>query len=217
MDSSTSHNPVFIIFPPEVTVPEFHSMKNTTTDYESTMPFPKLLTTKIKIFGPELTRTEIGTKKLGAVMTIQILLGVMNFSFGVIFLFTFEKPYPRFPFIFVTGYPFWSSILFIYSGACLVALERRCTETLMKMSRTMNCFSVLAAAAGIILLVFGFSLDQDYLCGYSGQVSQCKAVNTLFIGILILLIAFSTIELLIAMSFSILSRPFDCCDCEEWC
>ncbi|KAM7084907.1 membrane-spanning 4-domains subfamily A member 5 isoform 4-T4 [Molossus nigricans] len=164
MDSSTSHNPVFIIFPPEVTVPEFHSMKNTTTDYESTMPFPKLLTTKIKIFG-----------------TIQILLGVMNFSFGVIFLFTFEKPYPRFPFIFVTGYPFWSSILFIYSGACLVALERRCTETLMKMSRTMNCFSVLAAAAGIILLVFGFSLDQDYLCGYSGQVSQCKAVNTLFI------------------------------------
>ncbi|KAM7084905.1 membrane-spanning 4-domains subfamily A member 5 isoform 2-T2 [Molossus nigricans] len=200
MDSSTSHNPVFIIFPPEVTVPEFHSMKNTTTDYESTMPFPKLLTTKIKIFG-----------------TIQILLGVMNFSFGVIFLFTFEKPYPRFPFIFVTGYPFWSSILFIYSGACLVALERRCTETLMKMSRTMNCFSVLAAAAGIILLVFGFSLDQDYLCGYSGQVSQCKAVNTLFIGILILLIAFSTIELLIAMSFSILSRPFDCCDCEEWC
>ncbi|EPQ04090.1 Membrane-spanning 4-domains subfamily A member 5 [Myotis brandtii] len=130
--------------------------------------------------------------------TIQILLGLMNFSFGVIFFFMFEEPYPRFPFILITGYPFWSSIL-------------------MRMSQTMNCFSVLAATAGIILLVFGFILDQNYLCGYSGEVSQCKAINTLFIGLLIMLIAFSTIELLIALSYSICSRSFDCCDCEEWC
>ncbi|KAM5317318.1 membrane-spanning 4-domains subfamily A member 5 [Glossophaga mutica] len=201
MDSNTAHNPVFMVLPPEVTVPEFHqSREPTATTLESTMPFPKLLTTKIKISG-----------------AIQILLGLMNFSFGVILVFTFVDPYPRFPFIFVTGYPFWSSILFVNSGACLIALERKGTETLVKMSRTMNCFSVLAAAFGIGLLAFGFVVDQHYLCGYSGEVSPCKAVNILFLGILIMLMVFSVLELLIALSFSVLSRHFDCCDCEEWC
>ncbi|XP_016055854.1 PREDICTED: membrane-spanning 4-domains subfamily A member 5 [Miniopterus natalensis] len=200
MGSKTVRNPVFMIFPPEVTAPDFPSTKNAATAYGPTMPFSKLFTTKFKIFG-----------------TIQILLGLMNFSLGVIFFFTFEKPYPRFPFIFVTGYPFWSSVLFIYSGACLIALERKGTKTLVRMSQTMNCFSVLAATTGVLLLVFGFILDQNYLCGYSGEASECKAVNTLFIGILIMLIAFSIIQLLIAMSFSICSKSFDCCDCEEWC
>ncbi|XP_036993720.1 membrane-spanning 4-domains subfamily A member 5 [Artibeus jamaicensis] len=201
MESKTAHNPVFMVLPPEVTVPEFHQSRDpTAATLESTMPFPKLLTTKIKISG-----------------AIQILLGLMNFSFGVIFIFTFVDPYPRFPFIFVTGYPFWSSILFVNSGACLIALERRGTETLMKMTRTMNCFSVLAATFGILLLAFGFIVDQNYLCGYSGEVSPCKAVNILFLGILIVLMVFSILELLITMSFLVLSKQFDCCDCEEWC
>ncbi|KAF6333625.1 membrane spanning 4-domains A5 [Rhinolophus ferrumequinum] len=192
MDSNTAHKPVFLVFPPEVTVPEFQSMDYTTTTYESSIPFPKILATKVKLFG-----------------AIQILFGLLNFSFGVIFLFTFEKPYPRFPFIFVTGYPFWSSILFINSGAFLVALERKTTETLVKMSRSMNFCSALAAIAGIILLAFGFIVDQNYLCGYAGEVSECKAVTALFIGVLTMLMAFSIIELLISMSFSILTRPFD--------
>ncbi|XP_066108946.1 membrane-spanning 4-domains subfamily A member 5-like [Saccopteryx bilineata] len=196
MESNTAHSPVFMVFPPEVTVPA----DRTDTALESTMPFPKLFTTKMKVFG-----------------TIQILLGLMTFSFGIIFLFTFADPFPRFPFIFLTGYTFWGSILFINSGALLVALERRGTETLVKVNRTMNCFSVLAATAGIILLAFGFVLDRNYLCGYSKEVSECKAVNILFLGILIMLMAFSIIELLIAMSFSVLSKSFDCCDCEEWC
>ncbi|XP_039716182.1 membrane-spanning 4-domains subfamily A member 5 [Pteropus medius] len=200
MDSNRTHNPVFLVFPPQVTVPEFQSTNSTVTTVESRIPFPKLLSTKMKIFG-----------------TIQILVGLMNFSFGVIFLFTYENPYPRFPFIFVTGYPFWSSALFINSGAFLVALERTTTDVLMKMSRTMNFFSALAATIGIILLVFGFILDQNYFCGYAEEISECKPVTTLFIGILIMLMALSIIEFLVSTSFSFLSRAFDCCNCEEWC
>nr|KAF6343204.1 membrane spanning 4-domains A5 [Pipistrellus kuhlii] len=157
MDSNSAQHPVFMVFPPEVTASELQSMKNTVTAYDSTMPFLKCFTKKIKIFG------------------------------------------------------------FIYSGACLIALERKGTQTVMRMSQTMNCFSVLAAIVGIILLVLGFILDRNYLCGYSGEVSECKAVNTLFIGILIMLVVFSTTELLIAIFYSIFSRSFDCCDCEEWC
>ncbi|XP_014648672.1 PREDICTED: membrane-spanning 4-domains subfamily A member 5 [Ceratotherium simum simum] len=198
MDSNPPHNPVFLIFPPEVTIPEFQSTDLTPTTYESSSPFPKLLATKMKILG-----------------TIQIVFGLMNFSFGVVFLFTFEKPYPRFPFIFISGYPFWSSILFINSGAFLVALERKPTETLVKRSRIMNFLSALAATAGIILLTFGFILDQNYFCGYSEEDSQCQAVTTLFIGILTMMMAFSIMELFISLSFSILRSHFHCCDCEE--
>ncbi|KAG5200220.1 hypothetical protein JEQ12_006699 [Ovis aries] len=115
------------------------------------------------------------------IQAVQILFGVMNFSFGIVLLFTLEDPYPRFPFIFISGYPFWSSVLFVNSGAFLVALERKTTETLVTLSRIMSALSALAAAAGIFLLVIGFLIDRDFLCGYAGEVSECYAVTTLFI------------------------------------
>lgn len=45
----------------------------------------------------------------------------------------------------------------------------------------MNVLSAVAAAAGIILLVIGYLIDQDFFCGYAGEVSECQAVTTLFI------------------------------------
>ena len=45
----------------------------------------------------------------------------------------------------------------------------------------MNLLSAVAAAAGIILLVIGYLIDQDFFCGYAGEVSECQAVTTLFI------------------------------------
>ena len=71
-----------------------------------------------------------------------------------------------------------------------VALSVRCTGlsphpglTLFQvtLSRIMNSLSAVAAAAGIILLIIGFLIDRDFLCGYSGEVSECHAVTTLFI------------------------------------
>ncbi|XP_037374182.1 membrane-spanning 4-domains subfamily A member 5 [Talpa occidentalis] len=197
MYSSAADTPVFLVFPPEVTVPEFQSVDVTETSYGSHIPNPKLISAKLKILG-----------------SIQILLGLMNFSFGVVLLFILENPQPRFPFIFLSGYPFWSSILFINSGAFLVALERKPTETLMKMSRFMNLISAIAAIAGVFLLTFAFILDQNYLCGFSKNNQECHSVTTLFIGILIMLMAFTVMELFISATISILSSPLVCCDCD---
>lgn len=63
MDSGTTHNPVFLVFPPQVTVPEFQSTNSAATMVESQIPFPKLLATKMKIFGvskiwPNVNSTE---------------------------------------------------------------------------------------------------------------------------------------------------------------
>ncbi|XP_042760368.1 membrane-spanning 4-domains subfamily A member 5 isoform X2 [Panthera onca] len=178
MDSNSAHSPVFLVFPPEITVSKLQSPEFIATTYESSGPFPKSLTTKMKTLG-----------------AIQILFGLLNFSFGVVFLFTLENPYPRFPFVFISGYPFWSSVL-------------------VKTTQAMNSLSALAATAGIILIALGLVLDQNYFCGHEDTNGRCWAINTLFIGILIMLMAFSVIELFISLSFSILKRCFYCCNCD---
>ncbi|XP_003419556.1 membrane-spanning 4-domains subfamily A member 5 [Loxodonta africana] len=183
MDSTNTHNPVLLVFPPEIAIPK---LQQTATLFVPRNPLSKILASKLKIFG-----------------AIQIVFGMMNFSFGMIMLFTLVEPYPRFPFIFISGYPFWGSILFINSGAFLIAAKRKNTETLMIVSRMMNSLSALGALAGIILLSFGIILDQHYLCGFSNQHSQCHSITTLLVGILIMLMTFTIIEFVIALSFSI--------------
>ncbi|XP_006170267.1 membrane-spanning 4-domains subfamily A member 5 [Tupaia chinensis] len=187
MNSSTEHSPVFLVFPPEVAVPECQLRDLTATSYGTQSPLKKLFATKMKILG-----------------TIQILIGIMNFSFGLVFLFTMVEPYPRFPFIFNTGYSFWGSVLFINSGAFLIATKRKTTESLVKLSRIMNFLSVLGATAGIILLTFGFILDRNYICGYSPENTQCDNITVLFLGILSMLMIFSIIEFFIALFSSVL-------------
>ncbi|XP_004389378.2 membrane-spanning 4-domains subfamily A member 5 [Trichechus manatus latirostris] len=186
MDTSNPHSPVFLAFPPEITIPRLQQMGLTATPFVPRNLLSKILDSKLKLFG-----------------AIQIVFGMMHFSSGMIILFTFVDPYPRFPFIFITGYPFWGSILFINSGAFLIAVKKKNTDTLMIVSRMMNSLSALGALAGIILFSFGLTLDQHYICGFSNQHSQCHAITTLLVGILIMLMIFTIIEFFIALSFSI--------------
>ncbi|CAH6793770.1 membrane-spanning 4-domains subfamily A member 5 [Phodopus roborovskii] len=199
MDSNNIHRPVLLVFPPEITSPGYRTTGLIATAYNSQNKLQKVLIRKLKILG-----------------TTQILFGIMNFSFGVVFLFTLVNPYPRFPFIFISGYPFWGSALFVNSGAFLIALKRKTTDTLIKMSQVMNLLSALGAAAGIILLIFGFLLDGEFICGYSPDGIQCGAITVLFIGILIMLMIFSIAELFISLFSSTLgysSEELEGCCC----
>ncbi|XP_021491706.1 membrane-spanning 4-domains subfamily A member 5 [Meriones unguiculatus] len=198
MDSNNTHSPMFLVFPPEVTNAEYQTTELTATAYNSQNPVQKILIRKLKILG-----------------TAQILLGIMNFSFGVVFLFTLVSPFPRFPFIFISGYPFWGSALFINSGAFLIALKRKTTDILIKLSQAMNLLSALGAAAGIILLIFGFLLDGAYICGYSPDGIHCSVATVLFIGILTILMFFSIAELFISLFSSILGCSSE--NCEAFC
>ena len=51
MDSRAAHSPVFLVFPPDITMPEFQSGDITGTTYDSSMPFPNSLATRMKILG----------------------------------------------------------------------------------------------------------------------------------------------------------------------
>lgn len=68
--------------------------------------------------------------------------------------------------------------------------------SLLTWASLLHCHQKTHYCANIMTLLFSFLLLQ---------------------GILIMLMVFSVLELLIAMSFSVLTRQFDCCDCEEWC
>ncbi|XP_076972228.1 membrane-spanning 4-domains subfamily A member 5-like [Tamandua tetradactyla] len=198
MDSKTTHSPLFLVFPPEVAVPKFQQTDLKATANPSQIPLPTYVAKRQKTLG-----------------TTQIIFGLMNFSFGVVLLFTLVPPYPRFPFIFISGYPFWSAVLFINSGAFLIGMKRKTTRTLMLTSRIMNTLSALGAIAGIVLLSFGFILDRHYLCGFSEGASECHGITTLFFGILIMLMAFTIIELIISSSFSVLATHSIRCECEQ--
>ncbi|XP_004585526.1 membrane-spanning 4-domains subfamily A member 5 [Ochotona princeps] len=199
MTSRETHSPVFLVFPPEINVPDYQPTGMTATSYESQSTLEKLLVAKMKVSG-----------------TLQILFGIMIFSFGMIFHFFFVNPYPRFPFIFISGYPFWGPIFFISSGALLISLKRKMTRPLIKAGQIMNSLSALGAASGIVLLIFGFLVDQNYICGYTGKNDECDGTTVLFIGILIMLMIFTIIEFFISLSFSILVyHPDD--DCDETC
>ncbi|XP_028633304.1 membrane-spanning 4-domains subfamily A member 5 [Grammomys surdaster] len=198
MDSKNVHSPMFLVLPPEIITPENQTTAFTATAYDPQNRVQKILIRKLAILG-----------------ATQILFGIMNFSIGVVFLFTLVNPYPRFPFIFLSGYPFWGAALFINSGAFLIALRRNTTDTLIKMSQGMNLLSALGAATGIILLIFGFLLDGEFICGYSPDGMQCGAITILFVGILVMLMIFSIAELFISLFSSVVGCYSE--ECEACC
>lgn len=51
MNPNTAHNPVFLVFPPEITIPDVQPTDLTAPTFESKSAFPKLLATKMKILG----------------------------------------------------------------------------------------------------------------------------------------------------------------------
>ena len=46
MNPNTAHNPVFLVFPPEITIPDVQPTDLTAPTFESKSAFPKLLATK---------------------------------------------------------------------------------------------------------------------------------------------------------------------------
>ncbi|XP_068964616.1 membrane-spanning 4-domains subfamily A member 5 [Petaurus breviceps papuanus] len=156
------------------------------------------------------------TTEMRIMGAVQVLIGVMNFCFGAVFIFTRVSPYPRFPFIFITGYPFWGAACYVNSGSLLIAFERRTTKYLGQVSLIANTVSFVAALAGIVLLSFGLILDKDYLCGYAGGGILCGGITVLLTGILGMMMVFAALELLISLSYSVFRHNLTCAESENW-
>ncbi|XP_059014990.1 membrane-spanning 4-domains subfamily A member 5-like [Mustela lutreola] len=98
------------------------------------------------------------TRLLGA---IEIMTGLNIYGVGLLWTYlflsqpsAFEKSY--IPLSAVTGYPYWSSPCFIFSGALAVIVERRRTVFLLSYTIILNILSACIAVSGLLLLSVEF-------------------------------------------------------------
>ncbi|XP_034501028.1 membrane-spanning 4-domains subfamily A member 15 [Ailuropoda melanoleuca] len=98
------------------------------------------------------------TRLLGAV---QIMTGLNIHGVGLIWTYLFLSQTSAFgksyiPLSAATGYPYWSSACFIFSGILAIILERRRSTFLLSYTIIVNILSACIAVLGLLLLSLEF-------------------------------------------------------------
>uniref|UniRef100_A0A8D2CS81 Uncharacterized protein n=1 Tax=Sciurus vulgaris TaxID=55149 RepID=A0A8D2CS81_SCIVU len=109
-------------------------------------------------------------------MAVQIMTGVINNNLGLIWLYLFLTQSAileqrHLPITLLSGYPFWSSLCFIFSGTFTVVVEKKRSRFLMTYAIVMNIFSACLSLIGIWLLVFELSVFRTFSNSPWPQVS----------------------------------------------
>ncbi|XP_074130854.1 membrane-spanning 4-domains subfamily A member 6D-like isoform X2 [Sminthopsis crassicaudata] len=158
------------------------------------------------------------SKALG---TIQILMGLMILSVGIILACIYDESYFKSSSYKVvkSGYPFIGGITFIISGSLSIASERKKTKSLSRFSLAANVISAIEATAGLILLsailpelhedlsqclhsTHQEKQDEDYVHSYDFYDFNswaCYMANSALTGTLSVLLIFTGLELSIAL------------------
>ncbi|KAM5183040.1 membrane-spanning 4-domains subfamily A member 13 isoform 2-T2 [Callospermophilus lateralis] len=96
-------------------------------------------------------------------LAIQIMTGVIHNNLGIIWLYlfltqtlTFGKGY--LPLALISGYPFWSSLSFVFSGTFAVVVEKKRSKFLLSYAIGVNILSACISIIGITLLLFELTL-----------------------------------------------------------
>uniref|UniRef100_A0A2K5UR80 Uncharacterized protein n=1 Tax=Macaca fascicularis TaxID=9541 RepID=A0A2K5UR80_MACFA len=98
-------------------------------------------------------------KNLGK--AIQIMTGILLDCLGLLWMYLFFTQIVAFgatytPIALLTAYPFWSSWLFIFSGAFTVLLEKRRSPFLVSYALVVNIISACISVIGLLLLSIEF-------------------------------------------------------------
>ncbi|XP_023364303.1 membrane-spanning 4-domains subfamily A member 14 [Otolemur garnettii] len=136
-------------------------------------------------------------KVLGAV---QILLGLFIFGLGITFVFSYIIFSKNFPLVFLAGYPFWGSFIFILTGY-LIEIHNKSKQILEQCIMAMNIISSLVAIAGITLTFISYRHQYKY-CQIPSLEDICGLGRTFFIGILSILLILSIAELSISVTIA---------------
>ncbi|XP_032138256.1 membrane-spanning 4-domains subfamily A member 5-like [Sapajus apella] len=98
------------------------------------------------------------TRMLGA---MQIMTGILLHCLGLLWTYLLFTQIVAFgatyvPLALLTGYPFWSSLLFIFSGIFAVLLEKRRSPFLASYALVANIVSACISVIGLLLLSHEF-------------------------------------------------------------
>ncbi|XP_051820574.1 membrane-spanning 4-domains subfamily A member 6D-like [Antechinus flavipes] len=158
------------------------------------------------------------SKALG---TIQILMGLMILSMGIILACIYDDSYFKYSSYKVvkSGYPFIGGVTFIISGSLSIASERKKTKSLNRFSLAANVVSGIEATAGLILLsailpeihedlsqclhaTHQEKQDNDYVHSYDiydFNSWACHMAHSALTGIMSVMLIFTGLELSIAL------------------
>ncbi|XP_072494847.1 membrane-spanning 4-domains subfamily A member 4A-like isoform X1 [Notamacropus eugenii] len=146
-----------------------------------------------------------------ALGVIQIMIGLMNFSLGNILDHTFLNQIGQ-PFLFHSGYTFWGPAFFILSGSLSIAAENRTTKGLVKSSLGLNIVSVLVSGMGIYLLLGSLGNIYSIYQHYTTEPDVYPVGFSILFGINGLLLVFTFLEFIIAITLAGFGCPATCCN-----
>uniref|UniRef100_A0A2I3S838 Uncharacterized protein n=1 Tax=Pan troglodytes TaxID=9598 RepID=A0A2I3S838_PANTR len=103
------------------------------------------------------TREE--TRMLGAIQ--QVMTGILLHCLGLLWMYLSLTQTTAFgatyiPLALLTAYPFWSSLLFIFTGAFTVSLEKIRSPFLVSYTLVANIVSACISVIGLLLLSVEF-------------------------------------------------------------
>ncbi|XP_067310535.1 membrane-spanning 4-domains subfamily A member 5-like [Pseudorasbora parva] len=135
-----------------------------------------------------------------ALGTVQIMIGVVIFLFGIVrTIVSF-----RGPFISVfSGITFWGSLIYIAAGSLSVAAQNKLHLCVVKASLIMNVLSAITAVADIVLM----SIEMEMISGVSYYCYDCSTYVNLYwktsdLGIIGIMLVFSITQFIISICIS---------------
>ncbi|KAK9975087.1 hypothetical protein ABG768_023146 [Culter alburnus] len=130
-----------------------------------------------------------------ALGTVQIMIGVVCFLFGII---QTNGGYPSI--LLVSGITYWGSLIYISAGSLSVAAQNKLHACVVKASLVMNVISAMTAVTAIVLMSIELKLVSSEVCySYSYDCFYFKTYN---LGITGIFLVFSILQFFISICIS---------------
>ncbi|KAF4080281.1 hypothetical protein AMELA_G00168560 [Ameiurus melas] len=136
---------------------------------------------------------------LKALGTIQIMIGVVTFLFGIVLAVNWNIPISV-----ISGIVYWGSLIYIITGSLSVAAEPKLHPCVVKGSLGMNVVSVVVSGTAIIILCIDCFLQ--LICEYCSTEENMETVRV--IGVLAVL---SLLQFFISICISAFACKATCC------
>uniref|UniRef100_A0AAY4E1P6 Membrane-spanning 4-domains subfamily A member 4A-like n=1 Tax=Denticeps clupeoides TaxID=299321 RepID=A0AAY4E1P6_9TELE len=143
-----------------------------------------------------------------ALGTVQIMIGVTVFLFGIVMLFNMIAV------IKFSGIMFWAALIYISAGSIAVAADKNPNQCLVKASLAFNVISAIVAAIAVVL----HSIDMIIITSemhyrYYRENSNSYVSN--MSGITGVMIVFSLLEFIISICLSVFACGATCCSTDS--